>query len=215
MRYRVGICFIISVLFYPLSTAWAGDFFGSVCAGYGQLLQPDAESSANASLRKGGVQAYFQGLWGEERLKYGAETGIMEAYTNWDNNGNFLLKRSLAFIPINAILQYDFTGDPKSFIPFIFGGPGFYFPVEGGSSDENGGAARTSSSSKIYSGAAAGIGVRFPAGQKYSILLNLRYSNINAPDNVSVFGLCLGFGTRLNLMKKEKPVEIKISTQPK
>ena len=178
--------------------------------GYGQLLRPDAVNATGADLRKGGVEIMINGLWGNDRLKFGAETGILEAYTNWDKNGSFQYKYSLAYIPLNAIVQYEFAEEDEVIVPFVFAGPGAYFKIEGGSSAQTIGGGSQTNSSRACFGMTSGIGIRWKAFSKVSLLLGCRYSYINDSDNVSLVSPFLGMTTRASFFKKERNESLKL-----
>jgi opacity protein-like surface antigen len=188
----------------------ASDFLCNVYGGYGQLLRPDAVNSTGADLLKGGVEVMVNGLWGNERLKFGAETGVLEAYTNWDKNGSFNSKYSLSYIPLNAIVQYEFAEQDEVVVPFIFVGPGAYFKIEGGSSAQTIGGGSQTNSSRACFGMTSGIGIRWKAFSKVSINIGGRYSYVNDSDNVSLISPFLGVTTRVSFLKKERNESLKL-----
>jgi hypothetical protein len=201
---KVRFKIFIALVFFTVVSADASDFTGNILMGYGQLQSPDMKNATSTELRKGGIQVFFQGLWGDGQLKYGAETGIMEAYVNWDNDGRFISKDSLVVVPLNAIIQYDFCDSDAKSVPFVFAGAGGNFPVESRSSENN-----SSSSSKMYTGAVAGLGVQFKISNETNLTASTRYSYINSPDNVTLAGINIGISRKLAFTKEEKPFELK------
>src|SRR3989339_2070428 len=96
---------VICVLLGLAANVYAKGFYGKMDVGAGSLLNPDI---AETDVRKGGFTAVFQGLLGEDNLKYGAEVGMIEVYTSWDKN-RINIKNSLIFVPFMGALQYEFT----------------------------------------------------------------------------------------------------------
>lgn len=181
------------ILAVVLAVAAAGlvfsaDFYGKIDIGWSALLQPDIQ---NSGARKGGFAALFQGLLGEENIKYGAEAGILEAYTAW-NKSSIVFDNSLVLISTLGTIQYDFCGGSR-IIPFLCLSAGPYFAINH-VDDRTNGKVSSSSSSKAYIGGSLSAGAKIRLSVKNDLNLTCRYSRVHTTDNVALLSFFAGIG---------------------
>lgn len=191
MNYFLAGCVMLLVA----AVVQAREFYGKLDVGAGSLTSPDITDSG---VRKGGFTAVFQGLFGGEVLRYGAEFGVIEAYTSWDKDG-LNLKNSLIFVPLSGVVQLDLAGG--GVVPYLSLSAGPYLAVESIRRDDGG---NSSAGSKIYGGAALCGGVRLPVSAKYDMHISARYSRINAGEKIEMVGLYVGLGGNLPFFEKSK-----------
>jgi len=177
-------------------TAHTQDFYGKLDVGYGSLLSPDVPDSG---VRKGGFTAVLQALFGEDHIKYGAEFGVAEVYTSWDKN-RLLLNSSLVLLPLLGAAEYDFSCDRTT--PYVGISAGPYFALEQYNSPDSGSSASTSNT--VYGGGCLLAGVKVCVTKNYDVNLSIRYSQINASENVRMLGIYAGFGAQMPFYKNKK-----------
>jgi hypothetical protein len=180
---------------------FAGQFYGKLDAGYGTLTEPDITAPG---VVKGGVTAVFQGLFGENKLKYGAEFGMMEVYTSRDKD-RLNMDQSLILLPFLGALQYDFDGGKT--VSYVGASAGPYFAIEH-ENNSIGGANGSSSGSKVYGGGCLWGGVRTSVSTKIDVNLSLRYSRIKASEDVSMIGIYAGIGANMPFFAEKKSDKI-------
>jgi len=174
----------------------AQEFYGKFDAGAGILLHPDI---SGPGVKKGGFTAVFQGLFGGDKLKYGVEFAYTEAYTSWDKD-RLNINKSLILIPFNGVLQYDLGNGNTGPYVSLCAGPNLV--IEDFSNNNKG--SNWSSGSKMYGGASICCGVKTPLSRRYDLDISCRYSRVNASENVEMFGIYLGIGTKLSFESKQK-----------
>ncbi|MFH1715296.1 MAG: outer membrane beta-barrel protein [Elusimicrobiota bacterium] len=126
MKKIVGLVVFVMLL----STAlWAKPMY-KVNLAYGILTSPEIPEIILTKTTKGGIGAGAQVLFGEEKIKYGAEIAYMPIY-NYKDDGlkaatGIDIKNNMNAIPVLAVINYDLEemGEMK---PYLQGGLGLSF----------------------------------------------------------------------------------------